>query len=976
MTMTTARDVCITGLQKKVTTTALVVAAVMAAVLVFPRITWAAAGNTQICTIGTNCTIGEFLYDDNYVPLITATCQITSRYPDGSLLHNATVMTVAPQADGWYSHTFTTPTTVGLYRTEVKCTTIDAQVLALDKTFEVITSSSSSLTADEIAAATWGYSGRTLSSFGTLMSDIWSSGTRTLTGAGLSSGSIATKSDLDSVGSNVSSVSTKADDIKTKVDSLTAKVETIQSSATAANERLINGPFIKYYIESDDSKPFDVEVKIEATRSVANQLAVNIKYLKSKAQLMDEKWSKLKDDEISSTLSVLLQLIGKEEDSKNNNSLFVSSRWIAQEWGWKEAEVISAQTDTVSIKVSSLKKEIEENGKSNTTRTSLKNITAEIVKLENLVGRVQIGSKDKSLVSAIDEVSILSSSIDSKRGDVKRLLANWKKNDKNLKVRVDKLSSEVTILNRLPKVKSTAKTKAEDKSKPTDQSLKNEVLGLLGILNANSQMLAQKSNVAFASTWLELGSIVFKSIITNPSNSIAQTVPLRYDLPQEVKREDIIEMDDELTIEFDSEKNNYYISGTFTLAPDESRTLSVRVDDKIFEINTSEVSTLRKQAMELSKPLKGTSYFAQGVTLQSDINVSLDNVLSLKEEATTPEGKIRSYRRAQTELNAAKVKIENLKEIVATTGSVGTMFGFVGGTQTLAVWGMIIIMVAGFVFLTLYMRVLRVQDLALHSQTLSGSVSSNETINRKQKEQKIFNNESVIEHEEKPKSRLRKTMTVGLIIVGVFGISALALSGFVGMQNSSDKKKIAPKIQAAVVSPEKKVLGTADERKTQASSSAKITVIVPEDSVVNIHKEPSLVSSVLVSLEKSQLGDSLSEEDAWTKISIMINKETIVGWIDSDFIQKVDISVTQKVDDKNIVRDYSICSERNSTVTVPDDLTGYLKVRSSAPDGEVLKKIKAGDIFPFITEDEGWVKVKLDDSTAGWISKEFVSVNL
>lgn len=173
--------------------TTLVVSAIAAA-LVFPKNTWAAAGNTQICNSGASCTIGEFLYNDSYASLTTATCKITSRYPNGTLFLNAVTMTSAAEGDGWYFHTFTAPSTTGLYRTEVRCT-VGSDVMALDKTFEV--SSSSSPSANDIASAVWGYSGRTLTGFGTLVADIWKNATRTLTGADLSTGSIATKTDVE-----------------------------------------------------------------------------------------------------------------------------------------------------------------------------------------------------------------------------------------------------------------------------------------------------------------------------------------------------------------------------------------------------------------------------------------------------------------------------------------------------------------------------------------------------------------------------------------------------------------------------------------------------------------------------------------------------------------------------------------------------------------------------------------------------------
>ncbi len=142
----------------------------LAGALVFPRNTLASARSPQDCTASSSCTIGEFLYDDYYVPITTATCSITSRYPDGSLHLNGQSMTSA--ANGWYYHDFTAPATTDVYRTQV-CCIAGTDYLCLDKSFEV-EASSTAPTTGEISTAVWDYSGRTLSNFGDLVSDVWS----------------------------------------------------------------------------------------------------------------------------------------------------------------------------------------------------------------------------------------------------------------------------------------------------------------------------------------------------------------------------------------------------------------------------------------------------------------------------------------------------------------------------------------------------------------------------------------------------------------------------------------------------------------------------------------------------------------------------------------------------------------------------------------------------------------------------------
>src|SRR3990172_8294232 len=138
----------------------------------------AAAGSIQSCTVSTTCTVGEFVYDDSYLPVTGGTCTITSRYPDGTVHINAAAMTGA--SDGWYSYAFTAPTTTGYYRAQV-CCTIGSDYMCLDKSWEVVSAAASVPSAGDIASAVWGYSSRTMSGFGTLAQDVWNHLPRTLT---------------------------------------------------------------------------------------------------------------------------------------------------------------------------------------------------------------------------------------------------------------------------------------------------------------------------------------------------------------------------------------------------------------------------------------------------------------------------------------------------------------------------------------------------------------------------------------------------------------------------------------------------------------------------------------------------------------------------------------------------------------------------------------------------------------------------
>src|SRR3989344_438779 len=168
----------------------------------------------QQCPVNTSCTIGEFLYNDDYSPVASATCSATVRKPDGTLFLNA--VTMSESSDGWYSYSVNaTGAVFGLYSGMICCTPpADAQV-CLEKSFVVgpadmtatdvanavwdatrsshttsgsfgenTQNASSTLTAADV----WNYSTRTLSSFGDLVSTIWGNSSRTLSGGILSGG--------------------------------------------------------------------------------------------------------------------------------------------------------------------------------------------------------------------------------------------------------------------------------------------------------------------------------------------------------------------------------------------------------------------------------------------------------------------------------------------------------------------------------------------------------------------------------------------------------------------------------------------------------------------------------------------------------------------------------------------------------------------------------------------------------------------
>lgn len=929
-------------------------AAVLLAVaaLAFSKDAWAASGNTQICQPDTSCTIGEFVYDDSYVPVTTATCTITTRYPDGTLFLDGVSMPASAEGDGWYAHSFTAPATLGLYRTEVTCI-VGSDTMSLDKTFEVkdeLTETSvaesvwnadrDSYTADgsfgdalqnivpsasDIAAATWGYSTRSLSTFGSVVADVWKNATRLLTGATLDSGSLATKSDIDA----------------------------ISGKTNLLLEQLVNKPVIETSVEETP----DLQAKLNETESIATQLFISAQFANSKAGLMKLKWNSFENSQVLDTVQELTRKLGGENDASSSASIFGYISFLKESWNWDIAKTITSQVKAVREILASIQSEVESSGRSKITFSKVTALVSLLSELNSQIGDISNKSSQKTLFGKLKEIKLLAESLDKKEGDTKSLISAWdryKLADKQRKL--SDLSREVVAINRIPSINAVLLST----SSALDKELRNKSYYVLGIISANKKLLAKKTGSTLTSTWLELGSIVFKSLATNPSTLISQKVALKYYLPSEIREEDIIETDEGLTIKYDTEKDQYYVSGEFLLAPSETKTISVKTQD-IWVISQEEIDSLRKQAEELSKPLEKTSYFAQGVTIKSDIDVSLDKILALMKSNGTPEAKIRAYREAEIEMKSVLEKTEKLKELVTQAGSTGTLFGFVGGTQTLAVWGLILILTVGFVFLALYMKLLTKKEEKEVIQKLAAI---------KEKE------EPVHLHNQKVKSlpRFRHTLQLAIVLL-IFGVGSGLASGVILGRTTLSPNSESKVVATSQVQNSEVLNASASARldsdpavcETEKEEDAlQVRIIVPLGALINVRSKPSINSSVIAKLKKTAEFEELDRQDGWVQIAIEVETETESyshGWVSEEFVEKQVLGASEEP---------SLSALVYETVTVMDTPTGFLRVRE-VPWGQELAKIYPGDKAILKEEKDDWFEVELQDGTFGWIYSEYAT---
>lgn len=696
----------------------------------------AAAENYRQCPNNQSCEIGEYLFDDSYVPITTATCALTVKNPDNTTYLNNQAMT--GQSDGWYSYgVSTTGKPDGLYRSTV-CCTYGTEYLCIDKSF-TIGSPGSTLTSTQVenavwdadrsdhdttgtfgenlqnpssisAADIWSYPNRSLSSFGTLVADIWSYSTRslnsvaaivsgvwgnssrTITSADLGDGSsLAKKSEVESVGAAVEDLEETVEETNTTV------TEQILETTTQTNlmiDKIVNKPITETFIDEFEPSVQDLSTKIRNSRQSSKQLQSNVLELQQQVAELEKNWTTLNYVDAANTLDIIIQKLSGSDVAHIADGL-------KQNWNDPILNNLRQQIDAAALNLTSAKSELRTYGKSFSSKQYLGLVTENLKKIDRLVGTETDSEKAETLYAFLTGVEKSGQKLERQSAEIAVLFDVWQEfRPPEIQSEINRIRSEVVAINRIPRGENFVLAKAGDK-----RNLENQALALQGLVDSNILLLSQNANQLVAHTWLELGSIVFRMLIQNPSSLQSQDAPVHYYLPEEIREENIISLPEGMSVQFDSNSNRLYVSGTVTLAPNEARTLSIEVED-VWILSDEEIASKRKEAELLFEPLKGTSYFAQGSTLMADIGASLDKIALLQEDAVTPTSKIRAHREASVEMTAVEAKMEDLKTLVGQAGSVGTVFGFVGGVQTLAVWGMIIVLIAGFVFLALYIRLL------------------------------------------------------------------------------------------------------------------------------------------------------------------------------------------------------------------------------------------------------------------------------
>ena len=781
----------------------------------------AQAADPQKCTTGQTCQIGEFLYDDDYNPITTATCTITSRDPSSNLYINSASMTHT--SGGYYTYS-SIPTDLGIYPTQICCNTADGD-MCLDKTFEVVdvVSGGSSLTAADV----WDYSNRSLTSFGSLTEDIWGYSARSLTSFGDLVSDIWNRSDrtlTQSVSVNTTNLATKSD---------FEEIKKLNQENRLLLEKIVNKPIIENFIDEGDS--FDLNKKLTDTENALNSLFSTSQTLKNKLSILSQNWSKLSKDQSLAEIAKIKKIVNEPD---NNSTITSHINWLRTSWGSNIYLNLTEKVNSITNQLEIIQNQIPATSPTALSST-LQKLNLDVIGLDNLIGHsFNYPGED----TAFGNYLMLKEKITVFDKTQKDLLGNIGQPE-NLTF-FENSKQKILELNNIPEPEKILNSYKKS-------TYNNKIYSLISLIDLNKKVLAGQDSKIAKLMWLEDGSIIFRSVATNPSKTISQSVNVKFYLPEELKKEQIISNDPLLKIEYDPIQKSLFAETNVDLKPLESSTFSIETED-IWSFKQEEIDLLKNQASDLTKALKGKTQYTQAQAINSDIATTLDKVILKQSQAITPENRIRAYRESSIEILGVEEKIENLKQLLFQDNSKTTNFN----GQSLIIIGIIIMGLASLLFLYLYLR---------SAQRNNTNLKTNNNIlllgdSKKTKSAHIY---------KKNQHRSFHKLTAA-IVIGLFTSGVVAIVGSIGYSYHLSKQT--------------KNL-TLKNSSSNTTSIKTATLIASSEQKVIGKSSPSLVSPEAITFSKDQQVYVYKKINGWTKIGLTENETADTWWVNEIYIK-------------------------------------------------------------------------------------------
>ena len=162
--------------------------------------------------------------------------------------------------------------------------------------------------------------------------------------------------------------------------------------------------------------------------------------------------------------------------------------------------------------------------------------------------------------------------------------------------------------------------------------------------------------------------MTLRVVAVNPSVEKAKSVPVRIDLPQEIRPSDILDRG-ELEVEFDMDRSMYYVfKEDVTLAPKETRVFEVMVRDVWF-IPEADLNGLKAHTALLLKRLEKSQYYDSAKPLAESVLERLGTIDTFQaDETISRKQRIGGYRQNLQTLQIVKEDLARMEKLLSFTG--------------------------------------------------------------------------------------------------------------------------------------------------------------------------------------------------------------------------------------------------------------------------------------------------------------------
>lgn len=163
--------------------------------------------------------------------------------------------------------------------------------------------------------------------------------------------------------------------------------------------------------------------------------------------------------------------------------------------------------------------------------------------------------------------------------------------------------------------------------------------------------------------WAEEGSLVFKLLAVNPSETEVKEVSLRGVLPPEIKAEDVLEADG-LDVAYESQMGAFVVTGTATLKPKESLVRNVLLRD-VWVIASEQFDRLSREVDEILQKLSGTAFLDRGQLMAAGIRRRLETLQARQSQSfIDPQAHISQYREDLKQLQLVETELVSLRQLM------------------------------------------------------------------------------------------------------------------------------------------------------------------------------------------------------------------------------------------------------------------------------------------------------------------------